>query len=127
LFRHSSATYYASKLRNAYQMNIRYGWSHGSDMSQNYIDNAGVDDKEQIKEYEDNKLGDLKIQLRKLQEDSKLKDNNFELLKKDNEVIKMGMKQFQEMFANMTIVNKDKQLLEPTSHGIRVVKLQREE
>ncbi len=127
LFRHSSATYYASKLRNAYQMNVRYGWSHGSDMSQTYIDNAGVDDKEQIKEYEENKLGDLKMQLRKLQEDSKFKDDNFELLKKDNEIIKDGMKQFQKLFANMTLVDKNKQLLEPTPYGLKVVKLQSNE
>ncbi len=45
LFRHSSATYYASKL-NRQQLCIRYGWTFSSDMPDVYIARAGVEDKD---------------------------------------------------------------------------------
>jgi integrase len=45
LLRHSSATYYASKL-NRQQLCIRYGWTFSSNMPDVYIARAGVDDKE---------------------------------------------------------------------------------
>jgi len=45
LFRHSSATYYASKM-NRQQLCIRYGWAFSSDMPDTYIARAGMEDKE---------------------------------------------------------------------------------
>ena len=45
LFRHSSATYYASKL-NRQQICYRYGWKFSSDMPDVYISRSGMENKE---------------------------------------------------------------------------------
>lgn len=45
LFRHSSATYYASKL-NRQQLCYRYGWKFSSDMPDVYISRSGMENKE---------------------------------------------------------------------------------
>lgn len=41
-FRHSSATYYATKLNNNYSLCARYGWSMGSKAVARYLDHAGI-------------------------------------------------------------------------------------
>ena len=64
LFRHSSATHYASKL-NRQQLCIRYGWRFSSPMPDVYISRAGVDDKELDKKFESTEIGELKQKLDK--------------------------------------------------------------
>lgn len=64
LFRHSSATHYASKL-NRQQLCIRYGWRFSSPMPDVYISRAGVDDKELDKKFEATEIGELKDRLEK--------------------------------------------------------------
>jgi len=74
LFRHSSATYYASRL-NRQQLCIRYGWAFSSNMPDVYISRAGMEDKEL-----DERMAGTKIE--KIQED---------FLKKEQEMkIEMG-------------------------------------
>ena len=51
LFRHSSATYYASKI-NRQQLCIRYGWAFSSDMPDTYISRSGVDMKDVEEKFE---------------------------------------------------------------------------
>ncbi len=85
LFRHSSATHYANKGLNEFQLNKRFGWGTGSDMGRRYVDSSKLDEKPQIKEYEENKLGDITNQLRKQQEDSRMTNEEVEWLKKDRE------------------------------------------
>jgi len=80
LFRHSSATYYASRL-NRQQLCVRYGWKFSSDMPDIYIARAGVDDKEQIEKYESTKFEDLKEKLKKQQEESRFKNDEIEKIK----------------------------------------------
>jgi len=51
IFRHSSATYYASRI-NRQQMCIRYGWAFSSRMPDVYINRAGVDTSILVQQFE---------------------------------------------------------------------------
>ncbi|MEZ5357213.1 MAG: site-specific integrase [Candidatus Zixiibacteriota bacterium] len=44
--RHSSATYYANKLKNHYKLCYRYGWTMASNMVNRYLDREGIFDEE---------------------------------------------------------------------------------
>lgn len=67
LFRHSSATYYASKL-NRQQLCYRFGWKFSSDMPDTYISRSGIDMKD-VEEKFDN-IERIKVS----QENNKLKE-----------------------------------------------------
>ncbi len=73
LFRHSSATYYASKI-NRQQLCIRYGWAFSSDMPDTYINRSGIDMKDVEEKFE----GVERFKLR--EENDKLK-TDFSILK----------------------------------------------
>lgn len=42
MLRHSSATYYANRLKNQYKLCYRYGWTMASNMVNRYIDREGI-------------------------------------------------------------------------------------
>lgn len=42
ILRHSSATYYANRLKNPYKLCYRYGWTMASDMVNRYLDREGI-------------------------------------------------------------------------------------
>lgn len=69
LFRHSSATYYASKL-NRQQLCYRYGWRFSSDMPDVYISRSGMENKEL---------------------DEKFSATELEEIRKENEILKTEM------------------------------------
>lgn len=81
LFRHSSATYYASKM-NRQELCYRYGWKFSSDMPDVYISRAGIISKEL-----DNKMSAPEINL--------LKDE-IDKLKLENELMKKSMKRIEK-------------------------------
>ncbi|VVB80483.1 Tyrosine recombinase XerA [uncultured archaeon] len=64
LFRHSSATYYASKL-NRQQICYRYGWRFSSNMPDVYISRAGMQDKELDKQFSSTSIEEMKAVLEK--------------------------------------------------------------
>jgi len=64
LMRHSSATYYATKL-NRQQLCYRYGWKFSSDMPDVYISRAGMNNKELDEKFESTELNELKTKLSK--------------------------------------------------------------
>lgn len=64
LFRHSSATHYASKL-NRQQLCYRYGWRFSSNMPDVYISRAGMSDKELDKQFSSTSIEDMKTLLEK--------------------------------------------------------------
>lgn len=76
LFRHSSSTYYASKL-NRQQLCYRYGWKFSSDMPDIYISRAGMNNKEIDKEFEATEINDLKIKLIKEENDRKILEEEY--------------------------------------------------
>jgi integrase len=69
LFRHSSSTYYASRL-NRQQLCYRYGWKFSSEMPDIYISRSGMENKEL---------------------DEKFAGTELEAVKKDNEKLKIEM------------------------------------
>jgi len=84
LLRHCSATHYANKGLNEFQLNKRYGWSSSSDMGRKYVDSSKIDEKQQTKEYGDTKLAELRNQLRKQEEDGRIRREEMDVLKRDN-------------------------------------------
>ena len=100
LLRHSSATYYATKL-NRQQLCYRYGWKFSSDMPDVYISRAGMNNKELDEKFESTELGELKTKLskeeferKKMQEDFDNREKEylgmFKNLKKEVEGLKKG-------------------------------------
>ncbi len=67
LFRHSSATHYASKM-NRQQLCYRYGWKFSSDMPDVYISRSGMENSELDEKFKSTELEDIKKQNEKLKE-----------------------------------------------------------
>lgn len=76
LFRHSSATYYASKL-NRQQLCYRYGWTFSSDMPDIYISRSGMESKELDEKFTTVKMEEMQKEISTFKfELDKIKDNN---------------------------------------------------
>ena len=78
LFRHSSATYYASKL-NRQQLCIRYGWKFRSPMPDRYIARDGMENREIDEKFEKANINDLKEELQKIKQQSKMREDKLKL------------------------------------------------
>lgn len=81
LFRHSSATFYATRL-NRQQLCYRYGWKFSSDMPDIYISRSGMEGKEIDEKFSATELESMQ---KKLQADAQKYAMELELLKKDIE------------------------------------------
>lgn len=77
LARHSSATYYATRL-NRQQLCYRYGWKFSSDMPDVYISRAGMNNKELDEKFESTELGELKASLSKEEFERKKMKEDYE-------------------------------------------------
>jgi len=84
LFRHSSATYYASRL-NRQQLCIRYGWAFSSDMPDVYISRAGMDDKDLDDKFSGTEITKMKDELEKEKQKGSMELEN---MKKETELMK---------------------------------------
>jgi integrase len=71
LFRHSSATYYATKL-NRQQLCYRYGWTFSSNMPDIYISRAGMQDNELDEKFSSTTIEELKSIIEKQQQQNQL-------------------------------------------------------
>jgi len=80
LFRHSSATHYATQL-NRQELCYRYGWKFSSDMPDVYISRAGMENKNLDQKFTNTELGLLKDQVVKLEYEAKRKDETIQELK----------------------------------------------
>ena len=67
LFRHSSATYYATKI-NRQQLCYRYGWKFSSDMPDVYISRSGMENKEIDDRFTSTEIGALQEKVAKLEQ-----------------------------------------------------------
>ena len=74
LFRHSSATYYATKL-NRQELCYRYGWKFSSPMPDIYISRAGMESKQLDEKFTQTELGSLKDELAKVDQAARIKDD----------------------------------------------------
>jgi len=86
LFRHSSATFYASQM-NRQQLCIRYGWTFSSNMPDVYIARAGVDMEQLDEKFTGTKVESLSQELAKEREQGKAKGARIEFL--ENKIAKM--------------------------------------
>lgn len=94
LFRHSSATYYATKL-NRQELCYRYGWKFSSDMVDIYISRSGMENTQLDEKFKSTELEEIK---------KDFENKEFELTKKiellnefKNETIK-NMRKLQEIY-----------------------------
>lgn len=79
LFRHSSATYYATKL-NRQELCYRYGWKFSSNMPDVYISRAGMETKVLDEKFTQTELGTMKEDLTKMEQAAKIKDDRIRRL-----------------------------------------------
>ena len=100
LMRHSSATYYATKL-NRQQLCYRYGWKFSSGMPDVYISRAGMNNKELDEKFESTELSEVKSQLSKAEFERKKMQEDFEIEKKKIQDFEAKEKEYSEMFANL--------------------------
>ena len=73
LFRHSSATYYATKL-NRQELCYRYGWRFSSNMPDVYISRAGMESKHLEEKFTQTELSTVKSNVAHLEQADKIKD-----------------------------------------------------
>jgi site-specific recombinase XerD len=79
LFRHSSATYYATKL-NRQELCYRYGWKFSSNMPDIYISRAGMETKQLDEKFTQTELSEVKADLTQLEQAAKIKDDRIRQL-----------------------------------------------
>lgn len=79
LFRHSSATYYATRL-NRQELCYRYGWRFSSNMPDIYISRSGMESKAVEQKIMQTELGAVKAEMARIEEVSKIKDERIRQL-----------------------------------------------
>ena len=89
LLRHSSATYYATKL-NRQELCYRYGWRFSSNMPDVYISRAGMESKELDEKFIQTELGTLKTALARKEQEDRIKDDRIKELERAIGVIEMN-------------------------------------
>lgn len=105
LFRHSSSTYYASKL-NRQELCYRYGWAFSSRMPDVYISRAGMENKQLDEKFTSTELEDLRLELEREKQN---KNIEFEALKnklnKIEEIYKSLMPEIDDFEKNVKKLN----------------------
>jgi integrase len=87
MLRHSSATFYANKLKNRYKLCYRYGWAMSSDMVDRYLDREGLMEEETASIVKGDELAMASRQSQGLKEElSILRESYSELLAKQEKL-----------------------------------------
>jgi integrase len=106
LFRHSSATYYASKL-NRQQLCYRYGWRFRSPMPDRYISRKGMEQKELDQKFEQTEISDMKKDIEKQKQLSIMKQDEFDKKVKDmaqkNKEVMLQFKKYMDQMKKLKI------------------------
>lgn len=98
LFRHSSATYYASKL-NRQELCYRYGWAFSSNMPDIYISRAGMQSEKLDEAFTQTELGELKSKLSKEEYERKKTQEEVEELKQFKKNVEQYLNQQSQYIA----------------------------
>lgn len=98
LFRHSSATFYATRL-NRQELCYRYGWKFSSNMPDIYISRAGMENKELDLKFTATELGSLKDDLSRLKQQNQIKDERIATFEKTIENLQRNMSMVTEILA----------------------------
>ena len=97
LFRHSSATYYATRL-NRQELCYRYGWKFSSNMPDVYISRAGMENRELDEKFTHSEINILNGALAKMELDNKIKDDRLEKLERKIAVIEQNFPAIAEAY-----------------------------
>jgi len=98
LFRHSSATYYATQL-NRQELCYRYGWKFSSNMPDIYISRAGMENKDLDVKFTNTELSGLKDEFTRLQQETNIKDERIVALQKSIDQMQRNMAAISEVLA----------------------------
>jgi integrase len=91
LFRHSSSTYYATKL-NRQELCYRYGWKFSSDMPDIYISRAGMESKNLDEKFTQTELGSLKDDVAQMDQALRIKDDRMKQMAQSMERMQAELK-----------------------------------
>jgi hypothetical protein len=111
LFRHSSATYYATRL-NRQELCYRYGWRFSSNMPDIYISRAGMENKELDTKFANVELGSLKDELAQLQQQTKIKDERIISLQQNINEMQKNLAMIAEVLAMKPTVKEIERAME---------------
>jgi integrase len=95
LFRHSSATFYASRGYDYFQLCKRFGWQIGSNVPHKYIHKSGIKEKEVVEKFKKESLEDLEKEIDMLKEREKNRNDETEEQKKQIEILKEQVESMQ--------------------------------
>jgi integrase len=90
LFRHSSATYYATKL-NRQELCYRLGWRFSSGMADTYVARSGMETKALDEKFAQTDLSALKDELVKIQQAGLIKEDRIQHLQERVEVLQHNL------------------------------------
>lgn len=80
MLRHSSATYYANRLKNQFKMCYRYGWTMASKEVNRYLDREGIMENETVEAVKSDEIFCINRENKRLQEElAILKESHSEL------------------------------------------------
>lgn len=100
LFRHSSATFYATKL-NRQELCYRYGWRFSSNMPDVYISRAGMESKNLDEKFTQTELGTLKDDFTKMEQAARIKDERIRQLEESMWIMEQNLKNVVSKVLNM--------------------------
>ena len=98
LFRHSSATYYATRL-NRQELCYRYGWKFSSDMPDVYISRSGMVSKDLDEKFTQTELGTVQSQLSRMEEESRIKNETIRKLQDTLSAMQNNMSEINAVLA----------------------------
>jgi hypothetical protein len=96
LFRHSSATWYATQL-NRQELCRRYGWKFSSDMPDVYISRSGMEDKALEEKYAQIELSALKDDLAKTQQTGRINADRIRQLHETVQILQHNLELFSQV------------------------------
>ena len=88
LFRHSSCTFYATKL-NRQELCYRYGWRFSSDMPDIYISRAGMESRNADEKFVQTELSAVKAELVQIEQREKIKDERIRQMEESMTTIRV--------------------------------------
>lgn len=98
LFRHSSATYYATRL-NRQELCYRYGWRFSSGMPDVYISRSGMVSKELDDKFTQTELGTVQSQLSRMEEETRIKNETIRKLQETLSAMQNNMSEINAVLA----------------------------
>lgn len=115
LFRHSSATFLASKL-NRQELCYRYGWKFSSNMPDTYISRSGMMERQVEEKFNKTELEEVYRKLQQQEQHGKILNEKVETNEKQNRIIAEKIKLLLEVFRNSpeetkSIIRKHKEQL----------------